>query len=285
MSKPETTSPGSEPRSPVLLPWIAWSGLVSLNAAINARSQIFSLQRNGVDYLPMHAWLMEGSSALFLIVMFAVPLYLARRFPLDFSANRWGTGLSYLVGALIYSLGHIGGMFAIRMLLWPVVFGFPYDGPSSIVENIAFEFQKDLIPFVVAAIGLHLFHSVVEARGAVRAAREDARSARTITLKCGVRTIYADADHFVWASSAANYADVAFDKGKFFARISLAELEKQLREAGIKAMRVHRSWLINGTRIRESRPSGDGGLLITLDTGDEIPVSRKYRDSIELRDA
>lgn len=268
-------------RPVLMIPWAAWSGLVLLNMASTAHSQTIALQRNDIPYNPLHAWLMEGSSALFLILAFGIVIFLSRRFPLDELLVRWQTIAAYLAGSLVFSLVHTTGMFSLRFTLWPTVFGIPYDAPRSLIGNVFFEYQKDIVVYLVAVLGMYLFNSMMTARRAVSAAREDARSTRRITLKCGVRTVYIEADRFVAANAAANYADVEFDSETFFARISLSELHDQLEQAGIRAVRVHKSWVINADKVREVEPRGDGTRTITLISGKQVPCGRRYRDALD----
>jgi hypothetical protein len=265
----------------VFWPFLAWAGLLILNTIVTARSQITALQRNGIDYDPLHAWMMEGSSALFLIAAFVVVVVLARRFPLDQLLVDWRVGLVYLAGSVVFSVIHTIGMVALRFALWPPLFSLPYDAPSSVLGSFLFEYQKDLIVFIVAVLGMYLFRAMMDARRAMEAARQDARTTHRITLKCGVRSIYAEAREFVCAKAAANYAEAEFGPGRYFARISLAELESQLKAAGIRAARVHKSWLINLDRVSEVAPSGDGGRIVTLSSGHEIPVGRRFREIVD----
>lgn len=265
----------------IILPWLAWAGLVLLNMVVTARSQIIALQRNGVEYYPLHAWLMEGTSALFLVAAFAIVVLLARRFPLDQLLVDWRIGLAYLAGSLAFSAIHMAGMFGLRFALWPIFLSSPYDAPSSVLGNFVFEYQKDIVVYIVAVLGMYLFKSMMDARRTVEAARQDARTAHRITLKCGVRSIYAEAGDFICAKAAANYAEAVFGDARYFARISLTELESQLKSAGIRAARVHKSWLINLDRMTEVIPSGDGGRIVTLSSGQDVPVGRRYREVVD----
>jgi two-component system LytT family response regulator len=42
--------------------------------------------------------------------------------------------------------------------------------------------------------------------------------------------------------------------------------------------RIHRSTIVNVTKVRELRPTNGGKYQITLESGEELQVSRKYRD-------
>ena len=112
-------------------------------------------------------------------------------------------------------------------------------------------------------------------------ARAEARQTHRLTLKCGGRTLRIAADEFRAAQAAGNYVEIRLAGGEHLARSTLTELERQLSEAGIDAVRVHRSWLVNRDAIREIAPTGEGDVAITLDTGAKVPGSRRYRDRLD----
>ena len=73
------------------------------------------------------------------------------------------------------------------------------------------------------------------------AARRDARESRRLTLKCGGRVMHLEAMNFLTAKAAGHYAEIEFQTGSHLARITLAELQNQLLEAKVDAVRCHRS--------------------------------------------
>ena len=112
------------------------------------------------------------------------------------------------------------------------------------------------------------------------AACRDARETQRLTLKCGGRVMHLEATNFLAAKAAGNYVEIDFQTGSHLARITLGELQNQLLEARVDAIRCHRSWLVNQDQIREIRPTGEGDVEITLDSGQQIPGSRRYRDQL-----
>ena len=45
--------------------------------------------------------------------------------------------------------------------------------------------------------------------------------------------------------------------------------------------RVHRSTIVNVSRVRRLRPHTNGEYFLTLDDGQEIKLSRSYRDRVD----
>jgi DNA-binding LytR/AlgR family response regulator len=58
----------------------------------------------------------------------------------------------------------------------------------------------------------------------------------------------------------------------------LSDAEREL--AGVDGLRVHRSWWVSRKGIAESRREG-GKIVLTLKSGDEVPVSRSYQDAVK----
>lgn len=63
--------------------------------------------------------------------------------------------------------------------------------------------------------------------------------------------------------------------------LRLYELEEGLRD--LDFLRVSRSAIVNFRRIRSIRPEMGGRLLVTVDSGERIPVSRQYADGIKSK--
>ena len=67
---------------------------------------------------------------------------------------------------------------------------------------------------------------------------------------------------------------------EYLLRKTINELEKQL--AGHAFLRTHRGYIVNVDRIREIKPV-DGAHRILLKEGQDIPLSRSYRDTVKKR--
>ena len=83
----------------------------------------------------------------------------------------------------------------------------------------------------------------------------------------------------VWARAASNYVEVVTPGRTYLARSTLSELEKLLQAAGGRHVRVHRSHVVNLDKVSEITPTGEGDVTLTLETGETVPGSRRYRDA------
>jgi two-component system LytT family response regulator len=80
---------------------------------------------------------------------------------------------------------------------------------------------------------------------------------------------------------AAGDSQVGIQVGKqsYLWRKTLAEVEARL-DAG-RFLRVHRSYVVNSTRITTVKPLLKGEYLLTLETGMTIRTGRSYRETVE----
>jgi two-component system LytT family response regulator len=75
--------------------------------------------------------------------------------------------------------------------------------------------------------------------------------------------------------AAGNYVLVHAGGASHLLRETLTDLERRLDPRGF--LRIHRSVLVNGERVREVRfePTGDARVVLT--DGSVVPLSRRYR--------
>lgn len=82
-----------------------------------------------------------------------------------------------------------------------------------------------------------------------------------------------------WIGAAGNYVEVHRGKESHLVRGTLREVEERL-DPGAFA-RVHRSAIVNLARIREIQPWSHGDLLLVLESGAEVRLSRRFRDGLQ----
>ena len=115
-------------------------------------------------------------------------------------------------------------------------------------------------------------------RQLAQAERRQAPSAEALAVreKDGTtRVLYSDVD---WFQAEDNYVR-AYSGGKsHLVRGTLADLERRLA-AGM-FIRVHRSAIVNVARLRRLERSPPGGHSVTLSTGAQLRLSRRYRKRV-----
>jgi DNA-binding LytR/AlgR family response regulator len=91
-------------------------------------------------------------------------------------------------------------------------------------------------------------------------------------VKIGEELRPLDIDMVVSINGADDYAEVSTTTGKHLVRMTLASFAKSLDPS--KYIRVHRSWIVNTSRVIRAEPAGGGRLLLHMETGQTISTSR-----------
>lgn len=98
-------------------------------------------------------------------------------------------------------------------------------------------------------------------------------------VKSGSRLIPVKTTDIEWIEAADDYAELHAGGSSHLCGLGLGQLEKRLDPQ--KFARVHRSAIVNLSRIRNLEKDGEGGMIATMISGKEIKVSRSY--AAELR--
>lgn len=89
------------------------------------------------------------------------------------------------------------------------------------------------------------------------------------------------ADDIDWVEAADNYVKVHARSGRYMVREPLKQIEAKLDPA--RFARVHRSAIVNLSRVKSLDPLAAGEYIITLTTGGRLTLSRGYRDHFKSR--
>lgn len=92
-------------------------------------------------------------------------------------------------------------------------------------------------------------------------------------------TVRLDVSKIDWIDAAGDYMCVHADGRTHVLRETMKSLEAILDPRIFQ--RVHRSTIVNVQRVRRLRPHTNGEYFLTLDDGQEIKLSRSYRDRVD----
>ena len=92
-------------------------------------------------------------------------------------------------------------------------------------------------------------------------------------------TVRLDVTQIDWIDAAGDYMCVHADGRTYVLRETMKSLEAVLDPKIFQ--RVHRSTIVNVRRVRRLRPHTNGEYFLTLDDGQEIKLSRSYRDRVD----
>nr|WP_306174722.1 LytTR family DNA-binding domain-containing protein [Alteromonas stellipolaris] len=84
-----------------------------------------------------------------------------------------------------------------------------------------------------------------------------------------------------WVEASGNYINLHTVKSTFPLRYTMKKFCEHASQKGI--LRVHRSYAVQSTLIDNIRFEDSGDGTLTLLNGTEVPVSRRYKDTLKTR--
>jgi two-component system LytT family response regulator len=106
------------------------------------------------------------------------------------------------------------------------------------------------------------------------------RYATMLPIRVGRETIRLDVAAIDWIDAAGDYMCVHVANQTHVLRATMKELEEMLDPEVFQ--RVHRSTIVNLARVRSLRPHLNGECFLKLESGQEVKLSRSFRDKVEL---
>jgi hypothetical protein len=262
-----------------------WTGYVFLTNAVGATSVFFEYGRLGVpiDWWEPFVW--EYSSGLVILILIPFVLAAEKRFP--FTRDRLGRAFAiHFALTLPFSILHVAGMVAIRRVVYAIEGG-EYDFGNVPLEFL-YEWRKDalsyaFIIFVVNAYRIYREKADGEANLVQKPTEWRSEPVREGQKRFRVR--HGNQEFFIapaavdWIEAAGNYVILHVGSRTFAMRDTLKSLEQRLADAAFA--RVHRSALVNVAKIARREATGDGDMLLSLENGETVRLSRRYRPSLD----
>ena len=123
-----------------------------------------------------------------------------------------------------------------------------------------------------------------EAAAGGQAAPNGSRGAarlRRIFVKERDRRIFVNAEDIDWLEAYGNYVRLHVEAKVHLIRGTMAQLEQALDEE--EFARIHRSSIVNLSRVKEVQPWFSGEYVILLKDGTKLKLGRAYRDQFEKK--
>lgn len=222
----------------------------------------------------------EMSSIVTIIAVAPVLFFAVRRMR---EVSRWPLRLGLALAAIIvFSSLHIAGMVGLRKAVMFLAGG-TYDFHFSLATLI-YEFRKDVMTCLLIGGALWLIDSrraAQQARSVVTTPQVDSASPapNMVWLRDGSSRIRIEPRDVVTIGSAGNYVEYCMaDSRTHLVRGTLAAEEARLTKFNI--VRVHRTRLVNLSRVTGLKAGPNGDFELTLDTGEAIAGSRRYRHAV-----
>jgi two-component system LytT family response regulator len=102
---------------------------------------------------------------------------------------------------------------------------------------------------------------------------------RRLTIRDGRETRFVPVDTIDWVDAAGDYMCIHADGRTWVMRGTMKGLEDQLDPA--EFVRIHRSAIVNRSRVQGLRAHRNGEYFVSLLCGEELKLSRGYRDNLE----
>ncbi|MEZ5956473.1 MAG: LytTR family DNA-binding domain-containing protein [Hyphomonadaceae bacterium] len=253
--------------------WRPWGfvALVSLViVAVNASSDLLEMRRAGVEFEWWEPWVWEVTSAIVIVAMAPLIGAAIRRWTPS-RENLVRPALIHLALTIPFAVVHIISIWLMREAIYWVGkshYGFFDDG----VFLVSFyEWRKDVLSYAAIAATYWTFQYIAERR---RAAAQPVADERIEIRDGGVAVFLAPGD-ITHVEAAGNYVEFHTASKAHLVRGTLASWEARLVARGF--IRVHRSRLVNRSKIAALKPTPSGDMEITLQDGQIVIGSRRYR--------
>lgn len=255
--------------------------MTTLFGLVNATSIIINNLRAGQsgDWAAAMAAELTGTWAVLPLIP---PLVMfINRLNLNWSNVRWRI-LWHIPAFVCFSLAHVALFVVMRNLLWALA-GSSYSfGP--VLLGLLYEMRKGFLVYVCMVLVIQSYQFILErlqGEAGFVGQESDPESAyrQQFLVKMLDKAYLVRSDNIDWVQSASNYVLLHCGERSYPMRQTLSGLVDQL-DPGI-FLRVHRSAIVNITRVSALQESGD--LQLLLDNGATVPVSKTYLPALKQR--
>jgi two-component system, LytTR family, response regulator len=110
-------------------------------------------------------------------------------------------------------------------------------------------------------------------------AKPESQQLRRLVIRTAGRVVFLDLDEVDWIEAAANYVKLHVGKDSFLLREGIGHISARLDPEHF--VRIHRSSIVNVSRIRELQPCDSGEYIAVLRDGKELSCSRGCRPQLQ----
>jgi hypothetical protein len=255
--------------------WLAYAAMLAAFAAVGATSFWMESGRSGAA-VPL--WPLAVDEATSVITVLALtPLVFAWTARLHPARIGWPKTLAgHLAGMLAFSILHIAGMMALRLLVFSLFARPDGFGIDPLLQTLIYEGRKDALTYAALAGGAWLLAAALR-RAAGTAER--ATPLPRLEIRDGAKRTFIDPTEILWAEAAGNYVELNLPGRTMLRRQTLAALEQEL--ADMQFVRIHRSRLVNARHVTGTETNDSGDFAVMLRDGRVIAGSRRWRGAME----
>ena len=266
-----------------------------LNNSINAASDWTELSRDENNSTALwEPYLWEYSSALATALLVIPLIYFIRK--LDTYAFRVRTWLVWhFAFASLFSIAHVTLMVTFRELCYLLSDKEYNFGP--IAREFFYEYRKDIWGYITLVTFYYIIMfsyrrligeaSVIREHDAPEEVSGNKGNISPSTMPDNLLVKKLNKEFLVklsdvyWVEASGNYINLHTVKSTFPLRYTMKQFCEHAIEKGF--IRVHRSYAVQSTLIDNIRFEDSGDGILTLLDSTEVPVSRRYKDTLKAR--
>ena len=275
----------------VLYSYLLFAVYLLINNSINASSVWIEHHRDPLSALQWwEPLLWEYSSAIGTLLLTPFLVWFFHKVPPRFQAI--GSQLAlHFIASLVFSVGHISLMVALRKLVYWSLDRSYHFGPLA--REFFYEYRKDvwgyLFIFTLFQLGLFVYRRLkgdamligAEQNESNTATGQSSTAPEHFLVRKLDKEFLVKVEDIDWLESSGNYVNL-HSKGRIYPlRATLANTVDLLQHKGFS--RIHRSLAVNHHAIHSISydPSGDGEIL--LSSGERLNLSRRFKDEFRAR--
>jgi two-component system LytT family response regulator len=103
--------------------------------------------------------------------------------------------------------------------------------------------------------------------------------AKRLAVRSGTRTMLVPVDDIEWIQAAENYVELHCDAGCHLLLATMSTIEASLDPQMF--LRIHRSLIVNVSRIKELQPAGHGEYVVVLRSRVRLQSGRSYHEKLK----
>jgi len=138
-------------------------------------------------------------------------------------------------------------------------------------------FEAHAIDYILKPIDPARF---ADAAQRIRALVASGSAPQRLVLRDGARVIVVEPNEIDWVEADGDYVRVYIAGRGYLVRHTIGRMEERLDAS--RFQRIHRSTIVNVTRVREVKPDGDRRYRVVLRDGTSLTMSRGFRDRLVL---
>ncbi|MBV8466003.1 MAG: LytTR family transcriptional regulator [Burkholderiales bacterium] len=261
-----------------------WVVFFLVQATANSWTVLIDINRGSDQIAAWQPAVWEWSSNLVLLALMPALVSFERRWPLRLVSLR--SNLKWhLLASVVYCALHVAAMVALRKLAYYAQHTV-YDFGTS-WRVLLYEYVKDVRSYFGLLLAVN-FYRLFMLRWQGEACLLDApdegppvepveRPERFLVRKLG-KDFLLPAAEIEWVQAWGNYVNLRVRGHDYPLRSTMTALAERLDPK--RFVRVHRSYMVNLDFVQEIEPLEAGDARAKLQSGEYVPVSRRYRDTL-----